>query len=470
MHSDPRRRRLVALSLSPLIALAAAACDGDAATEPLPSGEAPVLSTVERVGVEPRHAVVLLERGAQLSASAFDGRGDAMASVRIAWSSLDADVATVDAAGLVSAKRAGTARIVAAADGRADTATVAVTAPTPGMVASVGVAPATVQLLQGGTATLVATALDSAARPLSGFAVTWASANGAIASVSPNGVVTSIGAGSTVVTATVGGRTTGVPVVVTPRATRVSIAPSGGDLLVGTALQLDATVHDATDRPIAGRGVTWTSSAAAVATVTSNGRVTAVGPGTATITARSDALQAAVTVRVAAPIPSEPVRQTISIPTTSIGTVVSSAGSAVPLPGVLVVGDGDANGMDALQGIAVFALAEIPVGATVESASLPVTLDAQGIFGAPFSLGALHAESAADLVPNTGALLADARLVTASLTPTVVVDMAALVRAARAAGESLVAVRFRFTQAGNANGVTDQLELKVGRLAVTWVK
>jgi len=51
-----------------------------------------------------------------------------------------------------------------------------------------------------------------------------------------------------------------------------------------------------------------------------------------------------------------------------------------------------------------------------------------------------------------------------------VVDMAALVRAARAAGESLVAVRFRFTQAGNANGVTDQLELKVGRLAVTWVK
>jgi uncharacterized protein YjdB len=467
LHSA-RRRTTLALILT---AALGAGCAGDSATEPLPGGEAPLLSTVARVGVTPRSSVVPLGQEAQLAASAFDGRGGAMAAVRVAWTSLDPTVATVSDAGLVRALQLGTARIVARADGRADTATVAVSSTSAADVASIGVAPSALQLTQGGTGQLVATAQDAAARPLPGVAVTWTSANAAIASVSPNGVVTAIGSGSTVVTARANGRTAGVTVVVAPRATSMTIAPEGADLVVGTSLQLDAAVLDATGLPIPGRAITWSSSAAAVATVTGTGRVQAVGPGTTTIVARHAAMQAVVTVRVAAPVASEPVRQTVAIATTSLGTVVSSAGGgAVPLPGVLVVGDGDATGMGALQGIAVYALAEIPEGATIESATLPVTLDAQGVFGEPFALGALHVENAAALAPSMGAPAADARVVTPALVSTSVVDVATLVRSARLAGETLVAFRFRFTLPANADGVTDQLELKVGRLAVTWVK
>ena len=49
-----------------------------------------------------------------------------------------------------------------------------------------------------------------------------------------------------------------------------------------------ATVRDASGAVLTGHAVTWSSSAASVATVSSTGTVTGVGPGNATITATSD--------------------------------------------------------------------------------------------------------------------------------------------------------------------------------------
>jgi uncharacterized protein YjdB len=52
--------------------------------------------------------------------------------------------------------------------------------------------------------------------------------------------------------------------------------------------QLSAVAYDAAQNPLTGRAITWSTSNAAVATVDANGMASAVGPGTATITATAD--------------------------------------------------------------------------------------------------------------------------------------------------------------------------------------
>jgi uncharacterized protein YjdB len=61
--------------------------------------------------------------------------------------------------------------------------------------------------------------------------------------------------------------------------------PALGHLYVGQAAQLSAIAYDASNNPLAGRPTTWVSSNTAAVTVAGTGRITAVGVGTATITA-----------------------------------------------------------------------------------------------------------------------------------------------------------------------------------------
>jgi hypothetical protein len=69
--------------------------------------------------------------------------------------------------------------------------------------------------------------------------------------------------------------------------------------LVGDASQYAAQPKDAQGNALAGRTVTWSSSQASVATVSSTGLVTAIAAGSATITATSETIAANVVVTVA---------------------------------------------------------------------------------------------------------------------------------------------------------------------------
>jgi hypothetical protein len=84
------------------------------------------------------------------------------------------------------------------------------------------------------------------------------------------------------------------------------VSPSAATIIVGGTQQLTATVTDALGSLIGGLLTTWTTSNAAVASVSTSGRVTAVAPGTATITANTAGLVAtsAITVVSGAPTPS----------------------------------------------------------------------------------------------------------------------------------------------------------------------
>ncbi len=85
-----------------------------------------------------------------------------------------------------------------------------------------------------------------------------------------------------------------------PRVASVVITPGSAAVASGGTVQLKAQPRDSSGAPL-DRTVTWSTSDAAVARVSSSGSVTAVAPGVAFITAQSDGQSASATVGV--PIP-----------------------------------------------------------------------------------------------------------------------------------------------------------------------
>lgn len=88
----------------------------------------------------------------------------------------------------------------------------------------------------------------------------------------------------------------------------VTVTPGTAALSPGATQQFAAATADASGNALTGRTITWSSSDQQVATVDTNGLATAVGEGTATITATSEgrAGTAEVTVELADFAPTEP--------------------------------------------------------------------------------------------------------------------------------------------------------------------
>ena len=82
-----------------------------------------------------------------------------------------------------------------------------------------------------------------------------------------------------------------------PRPTTVTVTPATAELTaLAETVQLRAEVRDQNGQVMAGASVTWASNATAVATVNASGLVTAVGNGTATITATAGSVSGTATV------------------------------------------------------------------------------------------------------------------------------------------------------------------------------
>ena len=139
----------------------------------------------------------------------------------------------------------------------------------------------------GGTATLTATIMPDNTTDQN---VTWSSDTSGIVTIAPStdtktATITATGTGTTTIKATVGGKSAECTVTVNAAATvqveSVSLDKTNLELTEGETAQLNATVLPET---ATNRNVTWSSNAPGVATVDSSGKVTAVAPGTATIT------------------------------------------------------------------------------------------------------------------------------------------------------------------------------------------
>jgi uncharacterized protein YjdB len=157
---------------------------------------------VATVTVSPASSSLVIGATAQLSAVTRDASNNVLTGRTVTWSSSNSAVARVSTSGLVTAVAAGSATITATSETKTGTAATTVSAPAPVPVATVTVSPASSSPLVGATVQLSATLRDASNNVLTGRAVTWASANPSIASVSSTGLVRGVAAGSTTITAT----------------------------------------------------------------------------------------------------------------------------------------------------------------------------------------------------------------------------------------------------------------------------
>jgi alpha-tubulin suppressor-like RCC1 family protein/uncharacterized protein YjdB len=169
-------------------------------------------------------------------------------------------------------------------------------------VASITLEPANPVVGVGAIAGLTATTKSEDGTVLLNRTITYATGNGAIATVDDKGVVTGVAAGSTQITATAEGKSASVTLTVstTPVAS-VTVAPASSTVNVGATVTLTGAAFDAASAPLPGRVFAWTSATPAIATVTSLGVVRGVAAGTATITGTSEGKSATATVTVIVP-------------------------------------------------------------------------------------------------------------------------------------------------------------------------
>lgn len=226
----------------------------------------------------------------QIQVEGADGEAD------VFWLSLDPQVAQVTPDGLVQALLPGAARIVALAGPRTDTVSIPVD-PRPDVVVVTPESATLVALDE--TADFQAQVLDPRGDPIPDMPVTWSSGDGSVSLHLGGGVFRAVGPGSTSVTAEVSGVAGQGTLEVAPVVQRLTMDPESVLLsALGASVQLDATPRDANGFPVAGEAVSWSSSAVQVADVDAAGLVTARGPGSAVIQARSGDLEATATVRV----------------------------------------------------------------------------------------------------------------------------------------------------------------------------
>ena len=201
----------------------------------------------------------------------------------VTWSTSNSNVATVSSSGLVTAQNPGTTTItVATTDGSNLSATCQVTV-TAQVATGISLNKTSASIVVDKTLQLNATVSPSNTTNQS---VLWTSSNTSVAVVNSNGLVTAKAVGTATITATTqdgSNLSASCQVTVTPQlATGISLNKTYATIYDGTTLQLVASISpsNTTNKTIA-----WSSSDTSVATVSSNGLVTALKPGTATITA-----------------------------------------------------------------------------------------------------------------------------------------------------------------------------------------
>ena len=269
----------------------------------------PVVSSVT---VSPDMASIEVGETQQFEAIALTSDGMAIPGVTVTWTSSDMMVATIDGSGLATGVGAGEAEIMATVGDLSGTAMLMVAEPPP-VVSTITLTPSAMTVVVGGMFQLSATALTSEGMEVPDVTYTWMSDDNGVASVDDTGMVSAIAAGTAMITASADGVTSMPATVIVeelpPEVASVMVDVPTAMLVIGETLQLTAIARTSEGMMIVGVGFEWSSDDVNVATVDATGLVTAVGAGTANITATVDGVS------------SEPVMVMVSEPPPVVNTV-----------------------------------------------------------------------------------------------------------------------------------------------------
>jgi serine/threonine-protein kinase len=273
------------------------------------AGSPAEVARVAALQIDPAANALVVGQAVQLNATASDASGNPVPGADLVWASDNPAVASVSPTGVVSALAAGVATVTVRSGSRSAMAAIQVTGAPPSVAArparaavaalSIPTVPEPVPV--GDAVQLQSVALDADGATLTGRPVTWVSSDPSVAQVSAGGLVSGVRPGATTITATSEGVSVRITVTVVPEAVAsVTISPPPAPLSAGASVQVAATPTSARGTALAGRPVRWSSSNESVATVSGTGVVTAIAPGTATITGESEGRTGSVTVTVTA--------------------------------------------------------------------------------------------------------------------------------------------------------------------------
>jgi len=243
------------------------------------------ITPVASVHVSPGNKALFVGQAWRFTAEARDAGGTTLPDRLINWSSNNESVATVSSNGTVTALAPGGAIITASSEGKSAPASVTASAVP---VASVQVSPDTQVLYVGQTAQFRAQPLDAAGHPLPGRIVLWSTTPPGVATVTSAGVVTGQTTGRATIVANCEGRSDSAIVDVSARPPNaVVVTPAQVLIVEGATAQLTAQVLDDQGQVVPGASVSFSSSDAGVAAVSTTGLVTGISAGKVTITASS---------------------------------------------------------------------------------------------------------------------------------------------------------------------------------------
>ena len=239
--------------------------------------------TVGYVKLDKTEATIMKDKTTTLSATVYPS---SLTDKSVKWESSNNAVATVTSAGKVKGVEAGTATITCTSSSTGTKATCKVT------VVCVDLNKTKAIIEKGKTMTLKATVTPET---LADKSVTWKSSNTKVAKVSSAGKVKGVKAGTATITCT--SNSTGAKATCKVTVGYVKLDKTEATILKDNTTTLTATVYPPS---LTDKSVTWESSDAKVATVTTEGKVKGIKAGTATITCTSNAtgLKATCTVAV----------------------------------------------------------------------------------------------------------------------------------------------------------------------------
>src|ERR1700691_1606591 len=265
------------------------------------SGQAYALVSI---AIAPQTASIPMGAGRQFHALGSYSDGSIQdISASVGWTSSDTTKLTVANSGMASAVAAGHAQITATS------------ATLPVVAASVNVNVTTATLVSLAVNTLYASAPQGYGQQFNAVGsysdgtqlvltdqVAWTSSAPAVASVNATGMVTTLGAGTVLITAALGPVGSSAPLGVTSAALQsIAISPASVSMATGTVLQLQATrtYSDGSTRSLTSLA-SWSSSATGIATVSGIGRISSSSSqaGSLTVSASFAGLSASAAATV----------------------------------------------------------------------------------------------------------------------------------------------------------------------------
>ena len=358
-----------------------ATIEGRSANAAVTVSSAP-LAPVAAVAVTLANSVLNVGGQTQATATLTDASGNTLTGRQVTWFSLDSTVAKVSSSGLVTASGGGTVAIVAQSGSASGSASLSVNTPTAAPVARVTMSVPTQDLQVGQSIQAVITLYDASGNVLTGRTITYTSDNPAVITVSATGVIKAVGVGSTKMRATSGGITTletfrvTSPVVLTS----IAVSPATSTLAAGESIQAGAVAKDAQGAPVAGTSFTWTTSNAAVATVSGSGLVSAVGAGSATISAAASGVTGSMAVTVLPPAPSTATVATVNVSLSPSNVVVDGTSQATAVAkdaqGAIITGK---SASWSVGGSLLASVSSSGVVTGLQAGTVPVTATVDGI-------------------------------------------------------------------------------------------